>query len=114
MLSPEELFPDPAELAEHVLVCEDADRGGLVRYPLIRTEMTIGRSHTADIRLNSKYISRIHARITVTDTGAIIEDAGSMNGFLVNSEPCTRHLLVHGDSLEIGKVKLRYLENANR
>ena len=110
MLTPEELFPDPAELAEHVIICEDDDRGELVRYPLIRPEMTIGRSHKADIRLNSKYISREHARITVDEDGVLIEDAGSMNGFLVNSEPCTRHRLVHGDELEIGKRRLRYLD----
>jgi len=112
MLTPEELFPDPAELAEHVIVCEDDDQGEAVRYPLIRTEMTIGRSHKADIRLNSKYISREHARITVDDAGVLIEDAGSMNGFLVNSEPSTRHRLVHGDKLEIGKSRLRYLDNS--
>lgn len=112
MLTPEELFPDPAELAEHVIVIEDTDSGEPVRYPLVGKEMTIGRSHRADIRLNSKYISREHARITVEEGGVVIEDAGSMNGFLVNSEPSTRHRLKHGDELEIGKSRLRFLDTS--
>ncbi len=111
MLTPEELFPEPEDLAEHVIVSEDGE-GEPIRYPLTGSKMTIGRSHKADIRLNNKYISREHARITVDDAGVLIEDAGSMNGFLVNSEPTTRHRLVHGDRLEIGKSRFQYLDNS--
>ena len=107
MLMPEELFPEPEDLAQHVIVAADDDR---IRYALTGAEMVIGRSHKADIRLNSKYISREHARITVDETGVVIEDAGSMNGFLVNSERAMRHRLAHGDKLEIGKSKFQYLD----
>ena len=109
MVLPEEIFPEPEELAEHSIESDDGE-GEPIRYALTAAEMTIGRSHKADIRLNSKYISRRHARIKVDEDGVLIEDAGSMNGFLVNSEPMTRHRLVHGDKLEIGKSKFKYLD----
>ena len=59
-----------------------------------------------------KYISRMHARIRVDGASAIIEDAGSTNGFLVNSVETKQHALVDGDRLEIGDCKLRYLNAA--
>jgi pSer/pThr/pTyr-binding forkhead associated (FHA) protein len=108
-LQPEELFSDPADLAEHVIVSEDDESGEPVRYLLLQDEMTIGRSRKSDIRINSKYISRLHAKIKVEDGRATIEDAGSTNGFLVNSEHSTCHTLAHGDKLEIGKNKFQYL-----
>ncbi|MDH3337743.1 MAG: FHA domain-containing protein [Gammaproteobacteria bacterium] len=72
-------------------------------------EVTIGSSRRSDIRLKSKYISRIHARIKVDGDSATIEDAGSTNGFLVNSVETRQHALTHADLLEIGDCKLRYV-----
>lgn len=100
---------DDIEPTKPALVAEHADPGMEIRYPLIRDEMTVGRSRDSDIRLHSKYISRIHARIKVNGGDVLIEDAGSMNGFLVNSIQSTRHRLTDGDTIEFGLEKFRYI-----
>ena len=40
----------------------------------------IGRVAENDLVLDSTRVSRNHARVTVSDSGAIIEDLGSSNG----------------------------------
>lgn len=112
MLDPSALFDLEADGAEHVIVTHDETSGKETRFPLLGGEVTIGRSRRSNIRLRSKYISRIHARIKVEGESAIIEDAGSTNGFLVNSVETKHHALTHGDTLEIGDCKLRYLHAA--
>lgn len=113
LLQPEELFSNPDEMVERVIVSEDKGVGEPVRYSLTGTEMTIGRSHKNDIRINSKYISRVHARIKIDGSRVTIEDAGSTNGFLVNSVHSTHHTLAHGDKLEIGRSKFCYLDTSS-
>lgn len=112
LLKPEELLMDPESLYEHVIVAESRGMGEAMRFPLNREEITIGRSSKCDIRLNSKFISRNHARIRLKGDCAIIEDIGSTNGFLVNSKHMTRHTLTHGDKLQIGKSKFQYLHTS--
>ena len=104
----DEPMADDEQMA-HVLVASKPDRGMEIHYPLTRKEMTIGRAQENDIRLDSKYVSRVHARITVIGPDVYIEDAGSMNGFLINSRHTTRHKLSHGDTVQFGLEKFRYL-----
>ncbi|HVT05505.1 MAG TPA: FHA domain-containing protein [Thermoanaerobaculia bacterium] len=47
-------------------------------------QTTIGRGPDTEIVLDSRSISRRHARITVDDEGVTIEDAGSKNGTFVD------------------------------
>ncbi len=111
-LSPEELFSDEDDVYDHLIVSEDDGLGKPARYPLMQKEVTIGRSRKSDIRINSKYISRLHARIRVEGKEVTIEDAGSTNGFLVNSKHSLRHTLKHGDKLEIGKSRFHYIDRS--
>lgn len=111
MILPEDLFDVGEQTSEHQFVVNDEISGEEVCYPLSGKAMTIGRSPHNDIRLKSKFISRVHAKILIEGASAIIEDAGSMNGFLVNSVPTHRHELQDGDELEIGDRKLRYLHS---
>ena len=64
--------------------------------------MTIGRGHSSDIRIASHYVSRVHAKIRTNGIATIIEDAGSKNGLLVNSERVQRRVLHHGDVVSLG------------
>ena len=109
MIAPEELFGASDDAAEHVIIAQEASDGSETRYSLDRATMTIGRSRKSNIRLTNKYISRVHARIHVDGSQVVIEDAGSTNGFLVNSVQKMRHTLRHGDTLELGTDKLLYL-----
>ena len=111
MIEPEALFEVVDAPIEHLLVAEPIAGGEEKRFPLCGTELTIGRSRRSDVRLDSKYISRIHARIKIDGDSVFIEDACSTNGFLVNSVETKQHELVHGDRLEFGDYRLRYLHN---
>jgi len=113
LLEPEEIFSDPEELVEHFIVSDDDGSDEQIRYPLTKKEIIIGRSPKSDIRINSKFVSRVHARIKIEGSAVTIEDAGSTNGFLVNSMHLTRHTLTHGDRLEIGKSKFRFLDTSS-
>ena len=108
MIAPEELFAE-SDAVGHVIIARHAGDGSETRYSLDQDTLTIGRSRKSTIRLTNKYISRVHARIHVEGSQAVIEDAGSTNGFLVNSVQKLRHKLRHGDMLELGTDKLLYL-----
>ncbi|MGB5353907.1 MAG: FHA domain-containing protein [Woeseia sp.] len=95
-------------ICEHQIVVENGPGKQSTRRILADGVSTIGRSKGNDIRVASKYISRLHARITVDGASATIEDAGSTNGFFVNSMQTRHHALSNGDVLEIGDCKFRY------
>jgi DNA-binding winged helix-turn-helix (wHTH) protein len=73
-------------------------------YPLTEGENTLGRSSGVDIRLDSEWVSRLHARIIVKRTDVFIEDLGSKNGTFVNGQrvnEATR--LRDGDEISVGR-----------
>lgn len=72
--------------------------------------MTIGRSESADIKIDGEFISRIHARILRIGMDTIIEDAGSMNGTWVNDHKIDRHVLRHGELIRVGSANFRYVD----
>jgi DNA repair exonuclease SbcCD ATPase subunit len=82
----------------------------LLRFPLFKDQLTIGRSDENDIQLEAPFISRRHAVVrTDGDTTRVI-DWGSRNGVFVNSERVTEHLLANGDIVTIGNAHFRYDE----
>ena len=91
-----------------VLVGKVGDK--LLRFPLFKDRLTIGRAADNDIQLNATYISRRHAVVqTDGDTTRII-DWGSKNGVYVNSARITEHFLKNGDIVSIGRAHFRYDE----
>lgn len=86
----------------------------VLRFPLFKDRLTIGRTNDNDIQLNADYISRRHAIIqTEGDTTRVI-DWGSKNGVHVNSKRVKEHFLKNGDVLTIGNVRFRYEERKKR
>ncbi|NNC64498.1 MAG: FHA domain-containing protein [Gammaproteobacteria bacterium] len=83
-----------------------------VRIPLQIGTMTIGRANSANIRLDGSFVSRIHARIITRPEDTVIEDAGSKNGFKVNSRAVGRHTLCHGDVINIGQRRFTFVDKA--
>ncbi|HEY8521431.1 MAG TPA: FHA domain-containing protein [Gammaproteobacteria bacterium] len=120
LLPPEALMDgeDEAEEEAEPVVHARADRklvamieGETIDYPLDKPEMTIGRSRASDIRIASHYVSRIHARVITHGIATVIEDAGSKNGILVNSERVTRCVLKHGDVVSLGgELDLKFVD----
>ena len=73
----------------------------------------IGRSRSADIRLDDPTVSRRHAVVVQTPEGELrVLDDRSMNGILVNGEPVDWSPLGDGDELQIGRYTLSVIETA--
>src|SRR5687768_10616802 len=64
---------------------------------------TIGRDEGSDLRLQDPEVSRSHAKVTVQDGTAWIDDLKSTNGTYVNGERVLEHQsLVGGDRIQVG------------
>ncbi len=88
--------------------------GQLLRFPLFKDRLTIGRTEDNDIQLKAPYISRRHAVVQTDRDVTRIIDWGSKNGVYVNSEQVTEHFLEHGDRVTIGNAQFRYEERKKR
>jgi pSer/pThr/pTyr-binding forkhead associated (FHA) protein len=80
--------------------------------PLTKERMSIGRKSHNDIQIDNLAISGEHAVIVTILNDSFLEDLGSTNGTLVNGAPIKRHFLQNGDSVELGKYKLKYVSEA--
>jgi hypothetical protein len=120
MISPALVFPEKfastAESAEQkapvsrMLVLMDPERP--IKYPLFKETMTIGRADVADIQIDNGFLSRLHARIVSTPDSVAIEDVESKNGIRVNTKLVTRHSLKHGDVVDLGRLRFRFIDTA--
>jgi hypothetical protein len=80
-------------------------------YPLERGWSRIGRSVTADIRLDDPTVSRRHALIVWEGAKPLrVLDDRSLNKLLVNGETVDWGRLVDGDELTIGRYHLYVVE----
>jgi DNA-binding winged helix-turn-helix (wHTH) protein len=80
--------------------------------PLLPGENILGRAPEARVQLDHGRVSRHHARITVGDGKAVLEDLGSKNGTFVRGEPVTRpEALGDGDEICIGSFVLVFRES---
>jgi transcriptional regulator with PAS, ATPase and Fis domain len=68
--------------------------------------LTVGRQ--GDILLPHSSVSRAHAAIERREEGWFVSDLGSRNGTFVNGISVQRRLLVPGDVISFGCVKLRF------
>jgi len=83
------------------------------RFPLVGSEMVIGRLAEADISIDADSVSRRHARLCLGDEGWQLEDLGSTNGSFVNEERVDRRVLRDGDVIGIGACIMKFLSGAN-
>lgn len=70
---------------------------------------TIGRDLSNTVVLPDLSVSRMHARVTPKAKKYVIEDLGSVNGTFVNRERVNRHTLKIGDTITLGKTRLKFL-----
>jgi hypothetical protein len=75
---------------------------------LARGRLLIGRSRHNDLCLQSRFVSRNHAVLIVTDTEAHVVDLRSTNPTRVNGQPVQNRALAAGDLLSIGNYQLRF------
>lgn len=77
--------------------------------PIVKDNITIGRRPYNDIALDDLTVSGEHAVILGVDGARVIKDLNSRNGTYVNGDPLGSHHLEHGDLIEVGIYRLRYL-----
>ena len=108
MNRPRKVASVDAEDAPHLLVVSAELKGQ--EFACIRTEMRIGRTDDNDIAIDHRSLSRTHAKLVREDSGEWrIIDMQSANGMAVNGESYAQAPLAHGDLIELGHVKLRFI-----
>ncbi len=80
-------------------------------YPLTKERTTIGRKPHNDIAIDNLAISSEHAAVITILNDSFFEDLGSTNGSSINGAPTQKHFLQNNDVIEIGKYKLKYLND---
>lgn len=102
-------FAAPASATDAWLVVEHG--GGLAsgeRFDLIGG-LSIGRSGEADVQIDDRYASGLHARIFSREGRAYVEDMNSTNGTLLNDATLVGEAeLIDGDVVRIGDTEFRY------
>src|ERR1700742_3377776 len=89
-----------------------AERGGRLqggeRFDLIGG-LSIGRSKDADVQIEDRYASSIHARLFSREGRHFVEDMKSTNGTLLNGGALNGEAeLVDGDTVQIGDTVFRF------
>lgn len=89
---------------------------GLVQqeFTLGKPRVTIGRRPSNDLVIDHLTVSGQHAAIDASANGYFILDLGSTNGTTVNGQPVKKHLLQNDDVIDIGKYKLRFVQEASQ
>ncbi len=81
----------------------------LQEYVLDKERMTIGRKPGNDIVIDNLAVSGEHAVIATILNDSFLEDLESTNGVMVNGVETKKYLLQSNDMIEIGKYRLKYL-----
>src|SRR5881409_1825336 len=79
---------------------------------LANERTTIGRKPHNDIQIDNLAVSGEHAVIVTILQDSFLEDLGSTNGTVVNGQPVKKHFLQNNDIIELGKYKLKYVNEA--
>lgn len=74
----------------------------------------VGRAASNDVVLSHSQVSKLHARIRITDVDAFLMDAKSSNGTFINGQKLgeTETRLKDGDIVGFGSVVLGYFSRA--
>lgn len=79
---------------------------------LSKDRTTLGRRPYNDIVIDNLAVSGEHAVVQMTGNEVHLEDLNSTNGTYVNGKAVKKQLLQNGDTVEIGKYKIRYVNEA--
>jgi pSer/pThr/pTyr-binding forkhead associated (FHA) protein len=83
-------------------------------FPLNKADLILGRSPSADIRINEKAVSHNHARLSMDNGSCTLRDLGSTNGTFVNNELIAGPVRLRGgDAVGVGSTTFTYLAGAD-
>ena len=78
---------------------------------LTKERTTLGRRPYNDVVIDNLAVSGEHAVLHMQGDAVEIEDLGSTNGTYVNARSIKRQGLRNGDMIEVGKYKIRFLQD---
>jgi diguanylate cyclase (GGDEF)-like protein len=88
----------------YLIVLAGSDVGKM--FKLEDGETVLGRSHRADIKLDDDSISRMHAKLVLSENDVHVEDLNSSNGTAVNGERVAFQQLRDGDKIRLGETTI--------
>jgi len=95
---------------------EVTDPGGRRIIPLTKPAFTIGRRTGSDLCIMEREVSREHAEIVLDGDRYLLRDHSSNGTFVNDVAVATEHVLVHGDTIRLGRTgeaRLRFLVEAD-
>lgn len=98
-------------MAKIILMSEDMARQELL---LADVPVTLGRGPGNDLVLEHPAASARHAEIAPEGGGYWVLDLNSTNGTMVNGRRVSRHLLQHGDVIEIAAFRMGFADPDRR
>ncbi len=79
--------------------------------PISKERTTLGRRPYNDVVIDNLAVSGEHAVLHLVGRDVYIEDLNSTNGTYLNGRAIKKQLLVHNDTVEIGKYKVKFIGN---
>ena len=79
---------------------------------LTKDRTTLGRRPYNDIVIDNLAVSGEHAVLQMTGSEVYLEDLNSTNGTYVNGKAAKKQLLQNADVVEVGKYKIKYVNEA--
>ena len=77
---------------------------------LTKDRISLGRRPYNDIVISNLAVSGEHAVLQMSGTEVHVEDLNSTNGTYVNGKAVKKQLLQNSDTVEIGKYKIKYVD----
>jgi pSer/pThr/pTyr-binding forkhead associated (FHA) protein len=81
---------------------------------LDKLPVVIGRNPEADVRLDDRWVSRVHSEISEINGTLLVRDLDSHNGTLVNGQYVKEAHLLPGDRLTVGLTSFQVQYNRHR
>ena len=94
-------LPRPGLTMKAKLIGLDS-HGPAIHIVLDTLPVVIGRNPEADVRVDDRWISRVHCEIGELDGPLVVRDLDSRNGTAVNGQYITESHLLPGDRLTVG------------
>ena len=84
------------------------------KFPLLAPKVSLGRGKKADLSIDDKSVSQVHAEVVVKNKQILISDVGSTNGTFVNDVRITVATpLKEGDMVRIGTTIFKFVPAGN-
>ena len=79
---------------------------------LTKDRTSLGRRPYNDVVIDNLAVSGEHAVLQMSGSEVYLEDLNSTNGSYVNGKAVKKQQLINGDTVEIGKYKIKYVSEA--